>query len=492
MVLRSVEPLGLDQGLFALFGQELPRGAVPYRDLWDSKPPLILLIYPLAMLLFGKSVAAVWLFESAWLGGTLLAAFFVGRRLWDRATGLVAAALLLLGLWAPGWELLTSRAQAEEFLVLPALLALCLALDPEHRQRSALLAGISFGCVTLFKVPAAVAGVALALALWEDDRRRFLRNVLVLLVGVAIPWTLICAWLALAGALGAMWQAAFVYSGVYARTVGEGLSWLSIAGDMLNRLALALPLMLLAALIAIVGGAVRRDRASVIVASWFVGTLIAVVAQQQLAPYHFLLCVPPLALLAARGVTLVSALVARRRATLLLAIAVGGALSAPRIIVWWRAYRLDAARIAGTIDLATYLRALGGGPTGPSAQANMARYVTTHTDAGDAVLLWALQPGVYFLADRKPATRFPFHHLLLTEVPLSTRWDGLSARREQFLARLRAKPPKLIVVAEKDDSYFMPDDSRTQMIRFAEFHQFVREQYGEPERIGSYWVYRHR
>ena len=39
-VVRLPEPLGIDQGLFACFARWVPRGWLPYRDIFDSKPPL--------------------------------------------------------------------------------------------------------------------------------------------------------------------------------------------------------------------------------------------------------------------------------------------------------------------------------------------------------------------------------------------------------------------------------------------------------------------
>ena len=39
-------PLGADQGILAVWAQELARGAVPYRDIWEQRPPLFyFLIY---------------------------------------------------------------------------------------------------------------------------------------------------------------------------------------------------------------------------------------------------------------------------------------------------------------------------------------------------------------------------------------------------------------------------------------------------------------
>ena len=90
-VIRHVEPLGLDQGLFACVAQAIARGDLPYRDVWDSKPPSALYTYAVAFALPGPLSSRLWMFETLALlasGGT---AFLIARRLWDRWAGLLAA-----------------------------------------------------------------------------------------------------------------------------------------------------------------------------------------------------------------------------------------------------------------------------------------------------------------------------------------------------------------------------------------------------------------
>src|SRR3954464_14149849 len=91
---RIVEPLGLDQGLFACFARWVPRGALPYRDLFDSKPPLLLYVYALAAAIPGDVVRALWLLEAVWLAATLVVGFLFASRLADsRWAGLATSAL---------------------------------------------------------------------------------------------------------------------------------------------------------------------------------------------------------------------------------------------------------------------------------------------------------------------------------------------------------------------------------------------------------------
>src|SRR3989337_1933133 len=51
-------PFERDEGVYATIAQGLLDGRVPYRDLFDNKPPLVYGWYAFSFLLFGESVVA--------------------------------------------------------------------------------------------------------------------------------------------------------------------------------------------------------------------------------------------------------------------------------------------------------------------------------------------------------------------------------------------------------------------------------------------------
>src|SRR5207247_9342237 len=53
-----VSPLERDEGVYATIAQRLLRGDVPYRDLFDNKPPIVYGWYAFSFLVFGEGVAA--------------------------------------------------------------------------------------------------------------------------------------------------------------------------------------------------------------------------------------------------------------------------------------------------------------------------------------------------------------------------------------------------------------------------------------------------
>src|SRR5690349_4238038 len=63
---------GRDQGIYAVVADGLLHGKLPYRDLWDFKPPGIFFVYALAQALFGKSMLAPRLLEVLGLIGLVV------------------------------------------------------------------------------------------------------------------------------------------------------------------------------------------------------------------------------------------------------------------------------------------------------------------------------------------------------------------------------------------------------------------------------------
>src|SRR5262249_9569046 len=97
-----VEPLGIDQSLWASARRGMSRHQLLYRDVWEQRPPGIYFTYLAGFTIFGWTPAAV-----AWLdilasALTSLLLFVIVRRLSDTTTGALAAALYAT-LTIPGW-----------------------------------------------------------------------------------------------------------------------------------------------------------------------------------------------------------------------------------------------------------------------------------------------------------------------------------------------------------------------------------------------------
>ncbi len=513
-IVRSVEPLALDQGLFACFGRWVPRGWLPYRDLFDSKPPLFLYTWALAWS-FGGSAASVWWFEAVWLLATMGLSFAAAARSFGapkahppgpalpgrdvrccgRWAGLAAAALVFVGLWSPGFGGYWSRAQAEELMALPMVGAAWLALRALRRERLALWAGALTGVVGLYKIPGmAVAAAWAGLWLIELPWREAARRVGWLAAGITAPWLLAVAWFAVHGAAGEFFTATIVYHRHNAAFIAP--PWGSVLGGLARMLARELPGTMLCAAAGIALLWARRERAQAVwLLLWIVATIAAVALQRQLAGYQVMLVVPGLAVAAGAGLAEIARLVARTRVGGVAPAAVAALaviVSAWQVDAWQQAYGRDASMRLGRISRAEYLRRFEAGLFSPATEGEAARYLRANSGPDDRILVWGLSPGIYALADRRPATRFPFHKLLLTDAPLSRMIPGLAERRAELMRGLRDDPPLYILVGTRDRNPFEPDDSFTGMMKFAELARFVEDGYREETKIGRFVVLRRR
>jgi hypothetical protein len=491
---RSVEPLGLDQGLFACFARWVPRGWLPYRDLFDSKPPLFLYAWSLAALVPGDLPLAAWRLEALWLSATLLVAYTLARRIWTAGTALLVATLLLVGLWSPGWGGYWSRAQAEELLVLPLLGAAAFARTALERERHAFHAGLLTGVAGLFKIPSMAAGGAWLLLWWiRLPARAALRRGARLALGASLPWLLAAAWFAAHGALGDFYRAVFVYHRHNAAFIAP--PWSSVFAGFLREMLTHAALLLFAAACGLVVLFRRRAPEAWWLAGWIVTTLAAVILQRQLAGYHFLLTIPALAFAAGFGVNaLFSALGPSGRPRLLAAalLLVAALLTARTTATWWTAYAPAARHRLGILDRAAYLAQLQPRGFSSATEEAAAAYLRGRTSPTDGIFVWGLSPGIYALADRHPTTRHPFHKILFTEAPLSRMIPGLDERRRQLIERLTTDPPSYILLGRGDRNGFEPEDSVTSMMKFPALREILKTRYQPETEIGRFVLARRR
>ncbi|HEX2905344.1 MAG TPA: glycosyltransferase family 39 protein, partial [Phototrophicaceae bacterium] len=177
-------PLGRDQGEFAAIGRGLLAGQVPYRDLWNPKPPAIFYIYAGTMALFGQSSAALRLLDVVMVPLVAVALFWLGRQFVSGRVGLWAALLFSVFYFTETFWTLT---QNDGLVLLPMVLAVVsmvqaahgtnqLKIEKEGDSRTvptdlrptvaqfswAFLSGALCGVVVWFKYPFALLGVVVA------------------------------------------------------------------------------------------------------------------------------------------------------------------------------------------------------------------------------------------------------------------------------------------------------------------------------------------
>jgi hypothetical protein len=403
-----------DEGFLATQARQLAAGGELYETVVDRKPPLLPWLYQAAFAVFGDE--SLWPLKAAAVLATVATAALLAstaRRRWgDRAgwTAGVVSVLLSVGLNPED-----TQAATFEVFMLPWTAAAVWCAD---RRRWA-WAGLAVAAAALTKQ---TGGAVLLPVLFLLVRERagvwaWLR----LLAATALPP--VAAAVFFGPRRFAYWT--FAGSGEYASVEGAELLAAGRAAGTTALLALGA-----APLLACLVHAARRRRLSgtAHLWVWLGASAVAVAAGFQFFGHYFLQLMAPLTLLVAaalRGLRL-------RRATL--AVALTGVLTAG-FVTW--GFTAERAELAHARRVAAELE--------------------QRTAPGEPVLVWGMHPEDYWLADRRPATRY------LTAGFLTNFSGGRGGVRTgeqhampgswpRFLRDLRAHPPAVVV----DDSRGAP------------------------------------
>jgi hypothetical protein len=497
---------GRDQGIYAMVGEGMVRGEVPYRDLWDFKPPGIFLVYGVAQGIFGKSMLAPRLLEVIGMGVSVwccvrLAQTFFGSRTVGYVSGAVASLIhAQLDFWHSG--------QPETFAGVLTLLGLVATAHEGKRQQRGyrfVLVGVLFGCAALLKPP--LGGGALVCAAYlstreqmkHASRRAFVLPVIAVGFGAVLPVLTTLAWFWAKGGLDAMYWTLGKFTPGY-----TSLSW--VGRDAPEMLYYALEeaffrfsALAAAGVIAAVGITPMhgREREGIFLLLGVIALQVTGIAMQgKFFQYHYGATLPLVSFIAGLGLYKLF-----RRC---LAGGVGGVLAFAAFLGVTVAMRQavrdlpqdfwerSAMRLSYLLRRPPFERreALDQ-ELGYVADYNLAAdrevslEVRARTRSDQPIYIWGFEPVIYWLADRTPSSRFIYN------VPQRTMWERDYARRE-LLADLKRRPPALVVVQQNDVFHGVTGDdldSKRALPTFPELDQLVATRYELVKTIEDFQIY---
>lgn len=318
-----------DESTFAIMGDSLLRGHLPYTELTDNKPPLIFLLFAALQATFGKSLLAIRVAATvltaltAWLCAlTARRAFGLGP--WSL---LAIVPVVVLASVKPG----TGALMSEHLAMLPIAVALYLLTAERWRPGRAFALGLCAALAVLTRTnlayPALLLGFG-ALLLPPDAGVRRLSVVAAFGAGALLP--LLVLLIVYRDALDVLYQA--TVAGPLAYSGGARLftaAWFRSAGALLARCLQ--PSMAFLSIGFAAGAAYALARAqgrrmtAVLVAGWL-GTLAGIAAGGWLFEHYLIQLLPFMAPLFAVAL---SPLARARRSALVLA--------SVALCVWWGA-----------------------------------------------------------------------------------------------------------------------------------------------------------
>jgi len=431
-----------DSGAFLYAGQQLLHGAIPYRDVWDHKGPVVYYIDALALYISHESIWGVWMLEI--LSVTLAALF--GYLAFRQVLG-VAPAVFGTAMWMISAIRVEAGGNSVEQWALPLQFATLYLLIASATRTAAVeiawraaLIGV-LGAIAFLLRPNLIGMWIAGWMCWmmSDWRQGVTRT----------------AWLALAGttvlaatglyfsshhALAQMWDAVISYNSAYSSTqgirrrfgsvsIGAGsiTAWLIVAG---------------AWVVALHAVASKTPKPPAVRNLLWLGTFLLPIEMAlttvsgRAYPRYYVAWLPAVATLSA-------------------------------IFAWWLIEGVDQARKQSEASTppgardrptvtASFLIALAAGaalaslsqwrfqvtseyPAKGDPHYAAAKFVEEVTSSGDTILVWGAQGYVYFLSGRKSPTRFFYQY------PLATPRYASDALMREFIAEVEAHPPHVVI-----------------------------------------------
>jgi 4-amino-4-deoxy-L-arabinose transferase-like glycosyltransferase len=402
-------PLEPDEGVYATIAQGWRDGSLPYRDLLDNKAPILYLWYVASFSWLGESVFAPRILAGLAAGATVPFVWATGRTLFGQREGMVAAALFALSFVN---IYLQVTANAEVFMLLPLTAGLWAFSMGARGGRLVwyVAAGILTALAVFTKQSALWAFVGYALWLGilvlrgPAERQRLVLAGTLMAAGAVLVAAAPFAYFAAHNALDEFWYAMAGFNRGWASqeafyrrllppvlnpaTLGGGLVFWGLAAVGVWRLVLS------------------GDRRAWLVISFLAVAEAAAQTTGRLYPHYSVHLLPGAALAGAVGLGYV---LERWRAG---ERALGMGVAAAAIITLAAAAFIYAQPTAEDRFEVQY------GFQDTKAHAllapTVAEAVAAMTEPGDYVFEWGRESEIYFLADRRPASRFFYnrHYLI--------------------------------------------------------------------------------
>lgn len=138
---RSV--IDWDESIYLLVGDNILQGGIPYREIWDNKGPLLYFIFAFIIKITARSIIGLRLFTTIWAAITAFLIFLIGKKLYNKISGIFASLFFIILI--SDLELGGLASNAELFFILPVLIGIYIVLFREINLKNLFFSGILLG-----------------------------------------------------------------------------------------------------------------------------------------------------------------------------------------------------------------------------------------------------------------------------------------------------------------------------------------------------------
>lgn len=477
-VLLPISPLNMpfatrDSGVFLYIGWRILNGDVPYRDVWDHKPPIIFYINALGLFISDNSRWGVWLIEFI----AVLAAAFIGFRLIKKVFG-TGPAIMSSFLWLFSLVFMIEGGNFTTEYTLPLQFTCLWLVCDVNEGKIPYLHWFLLGVINAiaFFTKQTTVGIGVAILLYFAFQRvksgqfkRWFGEFLVILGGGLLVCVGVTAFFYIQGSLGQFWSAAFEYNFAYiSSSIGDFSARLNI---ILGWVFLTRTGLFQFALVGYIIGFIFYKK--YITNPWFpllsIGLidlpieLAMVGASGRVYPHYYMTLLPSLSLFAGFAVWgLLSQL---------------SILKIPRVVI---------PATLSSVVMIIILSSFGAYREQVDAFTRIGNkavidYISAFTSPNDSVLLWGAEASVNYFSHRRSPSRFVYQY------PLYNRRYVDEQMIEEFLGEVIRNRPQLIVDTKNAETplYDLPIKTEKVQADIA----YLQSHYRRKTDLGTWTIY---
>src|SRR5215469_8334632 len=378
------------EAMYSVVANEIVDGGRPYIDAVERKPPLLFWTYAAIFKIAGEfNWKALHFVALLWTLGAMAGLYVIGRELFDRNTGLIAA--LFYSIFQPWGTWVDLSADGEMLMNLPIIWAWAIAFrrSSSRRRPELFIAGALLAAALLLKQPAAIAAVPLGVYLLLPSYLG--RHNLTRVNSVTQAAIFTVGFFAVLGLVTiVLWKQGILHEAFYWTIAGHDVPHVFWEKGILRTLAF-----LGACLPLVIGSTIACRSKSELWAGripqraallgLLAASTIGAVAGARFYPHYYIQLLPPLTLLAAPYYALLWSRKIKPPYWIL----------RPRVTYAWLVLTVIAFSIIYWTGLAP-LRA-------PSEAGH---YLFTHSGPEDRIFVWGQNVKIYLHAHRRPACRY--------------------------------------------------------------------------------------
>lgn len=431
-------PLDRDEGTFGYIGQVILNHGTLYKDVVDSKPPVVFFLNAFLLLFSEPTAAGVHLFLQIYNFLTLIALFALAR-VYFRSSSAGFWTALIYAVFSSSRTIQGFTASTEMFMLLPITLSLLFAVLAARNKNAGLVfaSGVS-GAMACWTKQTAVFSIAFVLVylatsrLTKEGRKwrpaaDFFKTVMIWLSGAVSASLIVFFYFFYKGDFARFFYWNFTYNFFYAGPLYMG-NKISVIFYKCLDIATENFLLVLSGLVYGLWMALKKDRRAYFITGFFLFSFAGTLAGFAYAHYYAQIA-PALALAAGFGINdILGRFQARFRKPAYLSAAVL-VLLVPLIIS--RQYYFER-------DPDHFSRAYYGFNPFVEAQ-GIANYIAQHTTPGDRVFIFGSEPEIYFYSRRMSATPFQMISYLTLAHPQYRKCQ------EEAWRDISGNPPKYII-----------------------------------------------